>query len=110
MANRYIVALTTTGSRDEAEKIAVALVESRLAACVNIISDVLSVYKWKGETAKDREWLLMIKTRQELFDRLKAKIRELHSYELPEAIAIEVTSGDPGYLSWIDQCTGEEPE
>ncbi len=110
MANKYIIAITTTGSREEAEKIAAELVESRLAACVNIISDVLSVYKWKGQIARDREWLLIIKTRQELFDQLKAKIRELHSYQLPEAIAIELAAGDSSYLSWIDQCTGEERE
>lgn len=97
-----IVVLSTCGSTEEAESLARALIEARLAACVNIVPGVRSVYRWKEAIEESGEWLLVIKTRRELLERLMAELRRLHSYEVPEAIALAVVDGLPTYLSWID--------
>ena len=97
--------LTTAGSSDEAKKIAHALVERRLASCVNIIPQMQSVYRWKDQIETAEEWLLLIKTRAETFERLRAAIEGLHSYELPECIMLEITEGDEKYLKWIAENT-----
>jgi periplasmic divalent cation tolerance protein len=97
-----IVVLTTTGSGDEARRIADALVERRQAACVNIIKGVESIYRWKGKTEEAQEWMLLIKTTAAAFDRVWATIKELHSYELPECLRISIEGGSPEYLSWIE--------
>ena len=97
--------LTTAGSSDEAKKIAGALVERRLATCVNIVPRIESVYRWKGQVEIAEEWLLLIKTRAEVFERLREAIEELHSYELPECIMLEVAEGGKAYLDWIAKNT-----
>ena len=98
--------LTTAGSADEAKKIAHALVaERRLASCVNIIPRIESVYRWKGEVESAEEWLLLIKTRKDAFERVRAAIEELHSYELPECIMLEIAEGDQKYLDWLAKNT-----
>jgi periplasmic divalent cation tolerance protein len=97
-----IVILSTCGSAEEAEKIAAALVESQAAACVNIVPGIRSIYGWKGAVERAAEWLLLIKTRRELFDRVAAELRKLHSYQVPELIALPVTAGSESYLAWID--------
>src|SRR6267143_6948145 len=92
---------TTCGSAEEARRIAQELIERRLAACVNIAPQIESVYRWKGEVETATEWLLIIKTTADAFDRLREALSELHSYELPECIEIAVEEGSASYLVWI---------
>jgi periplasmic divalent cation tolerance protein len=98
-----ILVLTTASSNDEARRIGRALVERLLAACVNIVPQVGSIYRWEGEIEEAEEWLLIVKTTREAFERLREAILELHSYELPECIAISIDQGSVEYLSWIGQ-------
>lgn len=100
MTNKLLV-LTTTASRAEARKIASALVERKLAACVNIIANIESVYRWKGKVENAEEWLLFIKTDRKHFPKVRDAIKELHSYELPECIAFTITEGSKQYLQWL---------
>ncbi len=95
------IVLTTAGSQDEAGKIAHALVERRLAACVNIIPQIESVYRWQGRVESATEWLLIVKTQSSAFAQVRDAIRELHSYELPECLLLEISDGSTDYLSWI---------
>jgi periplasmic divalent cation tolerance protein len=96
-----ILVLTTAGSDDEARRIAHALVERRLAACVNVIPRIASLYRWMGKIEQAEEWLLIVKTAPEAFERVRDAINELHSYELPECISIPIEDGSPAYLKWI---------
>jgi periplasmic divalent cation tolerance protein len=96
-----IVVLVACGSAEEARKIARALVEGRLAACVNILGGAESVYRWKGAVEESSEWLLLVKTARELFERLESRVRALHSYELPEIVALPIAEGQEEYLGWI---------
>ena len=100
-----IVVLSTCGSEVEAERVARALVEAKLAACVNIVPGVRSIYRWQGKVEEAAECLLVIKTRRELFTQLSSELRRVHSYEVPEGIALSVLDGLPEYLSWIDRET-----
>jgi periplasmic divalent cation tolerance protein len=102
MTDKRIV-LCTAGSQDEARKIARHLVEQRLAACVNIVPRMESIYRWQGKLESSGEWLLLIKTTVERFPAVRDAIRDLHSYELPECIAISIEDGSSGYLEWIAQ-------
>jgi periplasmic divalent cation tolerance protein len=95
------VVLTTAGSEDEARNIAHALVERHLAACVNILPRIESVYRWQGNVESAQEWLLVIKTIAERFPALREAIKELHSYDLPECICLPVEAGSDAYLDWI---------
>ncbi|MCX6620069.1 MAG: divalent-cation tolerance protein CutA [Acidobacteria bacterium] len=97
-----IVVLSTCGSEQEAETIAGRLVERRLAACVNILPRIRSVYRWKGAVEKAEEWLLTIKTRRHLFARLTREIQALHSYDVPEVIALSIVDGSDQYLDWLE--------
>jgi periplasmic divalent cation tolerance protein len=103
--NPMCLVLTTAGSSDEGKKIAHALVERRLASCVNIIPRIESVYRWKGQVESAEEWLLLIKTRSQRFAQVRAAIEELHSYELPECIMLEIAEGDKAYLDWLAKNT-----
>ena len=96
------VVLTTAPSEEEARKIARALVGERLAACVNIIPKVESIYRWQDKVEEAREYLLLIKTTESAFALLQEKLKQLHSYELPECVALAMTAGSPSYLKWID--------
>ncbi len=96
-----VVMLSTAGSREEADRIAAALVDERLAACVNVVAPVTSIYRWRGAVDRAEEVLLVVKTRRALVARVAARIRDLHSYELPEAIAVAIEGGSPEYLAWI---------
>ena len=100
MTNVRIV-LTTASSQAEARKIGHALVERRLAACVNIVPQVESVYRWQGNVETANEWLLLIKTEADLFERVRDAVKELHSYDLPECVMLEVAAGSQEYLGWI---------
>ncbi|SRR6266496_749625 len=101
MTDKRIV-LSTAGSEDEARKIALHLVENRLAACVNIVRGMESVYRWQEKVESNRELLLLIKTSAERFPEVRDAIRQLHSYELPECVAISVEEGSSDYLEWIE--------
>ena len=100
MTDKRIV-LTTAGSQQEAQKIAEALVAQRLAACVNIISGIHSVYRWQGKVEQADEWLLLIKTTESASAPLRDAIPKLHSYEVPECIVLSIEDGTPAYLDWI---------
>jgi len=100
-----LVVLITAPSLEEAEAIARALVEEKFAACVNVIPGVTSLYRWRGELQKEDEVLLVVKSRRGLFDRLAARVRELHSYQVPEIIALPVVVGDEDYLRWLGEAT-----
>ncbi|MGA1984899.1 MAG: divalent-cation tolerance protein CutA [Candidatus Sulfotelmatobacter sp.] len=100
MTDKRIV-LSTAGSEDEARNIARQLVERQLAACVNIVPQIESIYRWQGKMESSREWLLLIKTTAERFPAVRDAIRELHSYELPECIAVNVEDGAADYLDWL---------
>jgi periplasmic divalent cation tolerance protein len=95
------IVLTTTGSAQQAKQIALALVEHRLAACVNIVPKIESVYRWQGKVESVEEWLLVIKTQADAFQRVQDMIKKLHEYEVPECVMLEVASGSQDYLDWI---------
>jgi uncharacterized protein involved in tolerance to divalent cations/8-oxo-dGTP pyrophosphatase MutT (NUDIX family) len=97
----FIVVYVTAGSAEEADRLAQSLVDDRLAACVSRIKSVQSVYRWQGEVEQSDEELLIIKTHKELFPALEARVRELHSYSVPEIIALPMVAGSPGYLGWL---------
>ncbi len=99
-----ILVLSTCGSAEEADSIARALVERRLAACVNVVPNLRSIYRWKGAIEQAPEQLLLIKTTRALFERLEAELRSLHSYEVPEVLAFDIAAGSEPYLAWIDEC------
>jgi periplasmic divalent cation tolerance protein len=107
MTDKQII-LSTAASADEARKIARELVERRLAACVNIIPQIESIYRWqdKVESAQEwlllKEWLLLIKTNADQFPAVRDAICELHSYDVPECIALNIEDGSPEYLQWLD--------
>jgi periplasmic divalent cation tolerance protein len=100
-----IVVLITCGSEEEAAKIANSLVEERLAACVNIISPVRSTYRWEGKIWDEREWMLIIKTQKRRFEELEKKVKSLHSYSVPEIIALPIVEGSASYLKWLEENT-----
>ncbi len=100
-----IVVFTTCGSEDEARKLATALIEKRLAACVNITAPITSVYRWKGVVEEANEWMLVIKSRRERFEDLRILLESAHSYELPEVLALPVVDGSPNYLAWVEDET-----
>lgn len=97
-----VVAFSTVAKAEDADRLASALVESRLAACVNVVSGVVSTYRWKGRVERDEERLLVIKTRRDRLPALKAELVRLHPYEVPELIVLEVEDGLAPYLAWLD--------
>jgi len=104
MAN-YMVIFITTSSIDEAKKLGRTLVEEKLVACSNILSPVHSIYQWKGEMCEGEEALLVLKTKRELFRQIESRVRELHSYDVPEIIAMPIIEGSEDYLSWVESET-----
>jgi periplasmic divalent cation tolerance protein len=99
----YIQVITTIDSRDAAEAIARALVEERLAACVQIVGPVTSIYRWQGKIETAEEWQCWAKTRRGRYERVEAAIRRLHSYEVPEIVSMEISGGGADYLAWLDE-------
>jgi periplasmic divalent cation tolerance protein len=96
-----ILILSTTDTMDSAQKIASALVQSCEAACVNIVPGIRSIYRWEGKECNDTECLLLIKSSADKFESVRTTIRRLHSYEVPEIIALSITAGDSSYLTWL---------
>jgi periplasmic divalent cation tolerance protein len=98
-----LVVLIMAGSQEEADHLAHSLVTEMLAACVNVVPGVTSVYRWEGEVQRDQEWLLIVKTERESLDHLVRRVQALHSYEVPEIIALPLVGGSQAYLRWISQ-------
>jgi periplasmic divalent cation tolerance protein len=100
-----ILIQTAVSSKEEGQKIADTLVKAKLAACAQIIGPVNSTYRWRGKLTEAEEWLCLIKTRTELYDRVEKEILAIHSYETPEIIAIPIERSSPGYLAWLNDET-----
>jgi periplasmic divalent cation tolerance protein len=98
----YIQVTTTAETKDQAQTIAQHLVEAKLAACVQIIGPINSIYRWKGKVENAQEWLCLIKTQDDLYDKVEAAIKSQHPYETPEIIAVPIVKGSKKYLKWID--------
>jgi periplasmic divalent cation tolerance protein len=105
-----IVVVTTVGTEEQANLIACEIIARRQAACVNILPGMRSIYRWKGKICKDGELLLLVKTMEGEFEGVKATIRELHSYELPEILSFAVTRGEQGFLEWIAASVDKEAD
>lgn len=110
MTGETMVVLTTCGNDLDAGAMAEALVERRLAACVNAVSNVTSTYRWKGEVQRDQETLLIIKTTASRLSALEQAIRELSKYEVPELLALPVRAGGADYLAWVAESVGESKD
>lgn len=106
-ADRALIALSTVGSEADAERIAKALVEERLAACVNILPGVRSIYRWKGAVEDERELMLLMKTTLDGVERLRERLHELHPYEVPEFVVVQVDRISAAYGAWILESVGE---
>lgn len=102
---KFIAILVTCGSEEEALTIAHSLVEKRLAACVNLVSPVHSLYRWEGKILNETEWMLIIKTQKKRFKKLEKEVRSLHSYTVPEIIALPIIEGSTPYLKWLKEMT-----
>ena len=98
-----LVVLTACGSEDEAARLARMLVEERLAACVAVTPRIRSFYHWQGKLEETEEWALTIKTRRDLFPALLARIEAVHSYQVPEVLALPVVEGNPDYIDWMQR-------
>ena len=103
-----LVVITSAPDRVVAEKIAYALIERKLAACVNILADCTSVYRWQGKIKTAGEVPMLIKTRADIYDEVEAAIKSLHPYELPEIVAVPIERGLPDYLDWVGAATVTE--
>ena len=99
----YIQISTTTETKEQAQTIAQYLVDTKLAACVQISGPITSTYHWKGKVENSQEWLCLIKTRNDLFIKVEAAIKKMHPYETPEIIAVPIVKGSKEYLNWIDE-------
>ncbi len=104
MAGELIV-LITVSSSDEAEKVGTSLVEEHLAACVNIMPGIRSIFFWEGKVQVEQELILLCKSTQQLLDKLISRVKELHSYTVPEILALPVVGGSADYLSWLREMT-----
>ena len=97
----YLQVTTAVGSEQEAERISAALIERRLAACVQVVGPVSSRYRWQGEVEHEREWLCLAKTEASRYEEVESAIGELHSYDEPEIVATPIVAGSAGYLGWL---------
>jgi periplasmic divalent cation tolerance protein len=100
-----IVVFVTCGSEEEALKIANVLIEEHLAACVNLVSPIRSIYRWEGKIWDEKEWLLIIKTQKQRFGELEKKVKSLHSYSVPEIISLPIVETSLSYLNWLIEMT-----
>jgi periplasmic divalent cation tolerance protein len=105
MKHKGIVVFITAPNEDEAAKIARAIVEDRLAGCVNIIKNIRSIYRWQGKIEDEPEVLMIVKTQKGLFDLLMKRVKGLHSYSVPEIIALPIVEGSEDYIRWLKEVT-----
>jgi periplasmic divalent cation tolerance protein len=105
----YLQAETTTGSREDAERLATAIVGRRLAACAQIVGPIRSVYHWQGAVQNDEEYLVLFKTRAAIAEQFKRELAELHTYDVPEILLFEIRDGARSYLDWLAAETRPEP-
>jgi periplasmic divalent cation tolerance protein len=105
----YIQVITTTQRKEDAERIARALVEGRLAACVQVLGPMTSIYRWKGAIEASQEWQCVAKSRRALFEEMDETIRRVHPYEVPEILAVPIAAGSARYLAWLDEEVGQQP-
>jgi periplasmic divalent cation tolerance protein len=105
VSSKEIVCFITAPNEDEAVNIARTLVEDRLAACANIVKNVRSIYSWQGAIEDDAEVLMIVKSRRSLFQKLSKKVKEIHSYDVPEVIALPIIDGSEEYLNWLREST-----
>jgi len=101
MDRDYVMVLTTTGSEEEAEKISEELIEQNIGACVQVYGPIKSTYTWEGKMERSEEWMCFVKTSFDKFSEVEKKIKEVHSYENPEIIALPIIDGSQEYLKWI---------
>ena len=101
LQNAFIIVMVTTANKQEAENIAQNLLEARLIACANILGPISSHFHWEGKIERAEEYLLLMKSRSELFKTLAEKVRFIHSYEVPEVIAVPIVNGSAAYLNWL---------
>ncbi len=106
----YYVVLTTLSSREDAQSLVRRLVTDRLVACGTIVENALSIYEWQGKLEETPEVLVLLKTRQEHWERLRSVVHKLHPYEVPELLALPVDGGLPAYLTWLAEQTTQEPQ
>lgn len=104
MTTDYIIVLITTASKQEAEKIVQHLLDDKLIACANIIGSVTSFFRWSGNIERAEECLVLLKSRKDLFERLIEVVKTMHSYEVPEILALPVVEGSKDYLDWLESC------
>jgi periplasmic divalent cation tolerance protein len=108
-SSRATLVMVTAASEEQAVSIARALVGERLAACANIVGPIRSIYRWQGEVHDDSEHLMLIKTRASLVSKIESRVRQLHSYEVPEVIAVSIAGGAKPYLEWLLDSTSSAP-
>jgi periplasmic divalent cation tolerance protein len=104
--SKYIQVITTVSKKSDAEKIAKALIDKKLAACVQIGGPIKSIYRWKGKIETAKEWICVIKTRKNLYEKVEAAIKKIHPYEVPEIIAVPIGAANKDYLKWIKVNSG----
>ena len=104
-----VIVYVTSAKLDECEAIARSLVEKRMAACVNVVSQVRSFYRWEGKVQEDPEYLMMMKTSRELFPAVRAEVERLHSYHVPEVVCVPILEGSENYLAWLADALRGEP-
>jgi periplasmic divalent cation tolerance protein len=104
LRNSYIIIIVTTAGREEAETIVQRLLEAKLIACANIIGPVSSHFHWSGKIEKAEEYLILMKSRKDLFEKLSETVKALHSYEVPEILALPVVEGSKAYMDWLGSC------
>lgn len=107
---KYVQVLTTTGSEEEAERIARSLLEGRLAACVQVLGPIVSRYRWQGEIEEAREWQCLARTTMGKYHAVEQAIRAVHSYEEPEIVATPIVAGSAGYLRWVAESVAAQPQ
>jgi len=101
MQDEFIQVITTVDQKEVTEKLALILTKNQLAACVQIVGPITSIYQWKDNLEKSEEWLCLIKSKKNLFEKLEGKIKEAHPYKVPEIIALPIISGSKDYLEWL---------
>ena len=104
MQEAFVIVLVTTSSKHEAENIVQNLIKERIIACANIMGPVWSLFRWSGKIERAKEYLVFMKSRKDLFEKLSERVKALHSYEVPEIIALSIVESSKAYLGWLDSC------